>query len=98
VSQGLGRLASIDLESGQLTPIDLPYTDFSSVRAEGDRVVFRAGSATSPASFVQLDLRTGESEVLKRSTADNPALTPYLTRVEPVEFPTEGNRTAFGLY
>ncbi len=97
-SHGLERLASIDLESGQLTPIDLPYTDFSSVRADGDRVVFRAGSATSPASFVQLDLRTGEREVLKRSTVDNPALTPYFTRVEPVEFPTEGNRTAFGRY
>jgi dipeptidyl aminopeptidase/acylaminoacyl peptidase len=98
VSQGLGQLATIDLESDRLTPLDLPYTDFSSVRAEGDRVVFRAGSAAMPASFVLLDLSTGQSEILKRSTAADPSLEPYFTRVEPVEYPTQGNRTAFGLY
>jgi dipeptidyl aminopeptidase/acylaminoacyl peptidase len=100
VSKGLGRLAVLDVSSKKLTPIDLPYTDFSSVRAEGDRVVFRAGSATTPASFVLLDLRSGKTETLKRSTsiAGDPELAKYFTRVEAVEFPTEGNQTAFGLY
>ena len=92
--------AVLDVSSKKLTPIDLPYTDFSSVRAEGDRVVFRAGSATTPASFVLLDLNSGKTETLKQSTtlATDPELAKYFTRVEAVEFPTEGNQTAFGLY
>ena len=99
-SKGLSRLGVIDLALGKLTPIDLPYSEFSSVRAEGDQVVFRAGSASIPASFVHLNLTTGKTEVLKKSTAlaDDPNLARYFTGVESVEFPTEGNRTAFGLF
>jgi dipeptidyl aminopeptidase/acylaminoacyl peptidase len=99
-SKGLERLATLELSSGRLTPLDLPYTDFSSVRAEGDQVVFRAGSATTPACFVRLDLGSGKIETLKKSTAvaDDPELARHFTRVESLEFPTEGGRTAFGLY
>ena len=99
-AKGLGRMGLIDLANGKLTPLDLPYTDFSSLRAEGDRVVFRGGSPAIPASFVQLDLGAGKAEVLKKSTdlADSPAIARYFTGVEPVEYPTEGNRTAFGLF
>ena len=99
-SKGLDRLGSIELGSGRFTVFDLPYTDFSSVRAVGDRVVFRAGSAAIPPSFVLLDLGTGKTEILKKSTkiADDPSLARYFTQVESVEFPTEGNKTAFGLY
>lgn len=98
LSRGLGRLAVIDLTSGKLTPIETPYTDFMSVRAEGDTVVFRGGSAVAPASIVRLDLSSGASQVLKKATVDDPALTKYFSPAEQVEFPTEGNRTAFGLY
>src|SRR5579871_3825146 len=99
-SKGLAGLAVIDLKSKRFTPIDLPYTDISSVRAEGDLVVFRAGSAKTPASFVSLDLSSGKTETLKQSTtvADDPNLAKYFTPAQPIEFPTEGNRTAFGLY
>jgi dipeptidyl aminopeptidase/acylaminoacyl peptidase len=99
-SKGLSQLGVIDLALGKLTSIDLPYSEFSSVRAEGDRVVFRAGSPSIPASFVHLNLTTGKTEVLKKSTAlaDDPNLARYFTGVESVEFPTEGNRTAFGLF
>jgi len=99
-SKGLGRLASIELSSGRMTTFDLPYTDFQSVRAEEDRAVFRAGSASIPASFVLLDLATGKTEVLKKSNAvaDDPGMARYFTKVESVEFPTEGNKTAYGLY
>jgi len=99
-SKGLGRVSVIDLQSGKLNPIDLPYSEFSSVRAEGDLVVFRAGSPSIPASFVQLSLTTGRTEVLKKATAlaDDANLARYFTGVEAVEFPTEGDGTAFGLF
>ncbi len=100
IEQGLTRLALIDLNTSALTPIDLPFSDFSSVQASGDRVVFRAGSATKPAGIVLLDLATGHHQTLKQSTnvADDPALARYFTNVEAIEYPTTGDRTAFGLY
>jgi dipeptidyl aminopeptidase/acylaminoacyl peptidase len=99
IEKGLGRLALIDLTTGALTPIDTPYTDISSLRAEGDRVVFRGGSATEPASIVQLDLTTGRHEVLKKSTdvADDPAIRRCFTGVQSIEYPSEG-RTAHALH
>jgi dipeptidyl aminopeptidase/acylaminoacyl peptidase len=98
-AKGLGHLAIIDLTTGARTPIDTPYTDFSSLRAEGDRVVFRAGSPTEPGSIVQLDLVSGRHEVLKKSTdvADDPAIRRCFTGVEQIEYPSEG-RTAYALY
>ena len=100
VSRGLASLALIDLRSGDLTPLELPFTDYSSVRAHGDRVVFRGGSATTAASYYLLDLKTGKTETLKQSTsiADDPNVARCFTTVQTIEFPTEGDRTAFGLY
>ena len=100
IEHGLSRLAFMDLSSGELRDLDLPYTDISSLRAAGDCVVFRGGSATTPAGIVQFDLSTGRHEVLRKTTtvADDPSIASYLTRVEAIEFPTTGGRTAFGLY
>jgi dipeptidyl aminopeptidase/acylaminoacyl peptidase len=96
---GLGRLAVINLANGALTPIDTPYKDFSSLRAEGSRVVFRAGSPKSPAAIVSLDLATGKTQVLKQSTtvADDPAISRCFTQPRAVDYPS-GSRTAHGLF
>jgi dipeptidyl aminopeptidase/acylaminoacyl peptidase len=99
IENGLGRLASMDLNSGALTRIDTPYTDFYCVRAQGDRVVFRGASGSLPAGIVHLDLATGNSEVVKKSTtiADDQAISRYFTGVEQIDYPSEG-RTAHALY
>jgi dipeptidyl aminopeptidase/acylaminoacyl peptidase len=99
IENGLGHLATIDLRSGAFTPIPTPYTDFSSVRAEGDRVLFRGASATLPSRFVLLDLRTGHSEVLKQSTtvADDPSVARYFTGVKQIDYPS-GGRIAHALH
>jgi dipeptidyl aminopeptidase/acylaminoacyl peptidase len=99
---GLGRLAELDLATGGLTPIETPFTEFGSVRADGERVVLRAGAPDHPASIVALDLASGRHSVLKKSTdildRAQPRIADYLTKVESVEFPTTGGRTAFGLF
>jgi dipeptidyl aminopeptidase/acylaminoacyl peptidase len=99
---GLGQLAILDLASGSLQAIETEFTEFGSVRADGDRVVFRGGAADRPTSIVELDLVLGQYRVLKRATdlLDRTQLriSDYLTKVEPVEFPTIGGRTAFGLF
>jgi dienelactone hydrolase len=99
---GLGHLALLDLASGSLQTVKTEFTEFGSVRANGNRVVFRGGASDRPTSIVTLDLPSGQSRVLKQATdlLDRPDLevANYLTKVEAVEFPTTGEKTAFGLF
>ena len=101
VENGLGNLALIDLASGKLTRLDLPFTYFDSVRADGgDRVVFRGAASDRPTSIVRLDLASNKHQILRRSTevADDEAIKRCLAPVQPIEFPTENGKTAFALY
>jgi dipeptidyl aminopeptidase/acylaminoacyl peptidase len=99
---GLGCLAVLNLANETLTPVATPFTEFGSMRAVGDRAVFRAGAPDHPASIVALDLASGQHSVLKKATdildRTDLHLAHYLTRVESVEFPTTGGETAFGLF
>jgi dipeptidyl aminopeptidase/acylaminoacyl peptidase len=99
---GLGHLAVLDLASGTLRLIDLPFTEYSQVRAHGDRVVFRAAAPDRPLGIVVLDLGTGEHRVLKTATniLDDPdrGIAGCLTSATAVEFPTTNGNTAFGLF
>jgi dipeptidyl aminopeptidase/acylaminoacyl peptidase len=95
---GLGRLATLDLRSRALTPLDLPWTEIGAVRGGGDRVVMRAASSSEPNQVVSLDLATGARAVLRQSLALTPEIARLCARPRSVEFPTTGGRTAFGLY
>ncbi|MEG4985891.1 S9 family peptidase [Microcoleus sp. BR0-C5] len=95
--QGLWYLASLDLRTKQLTTIETPYTDISSVKARGETVVFLASSPTESTAIVQLHLATSQLEILRKSS--NLSVNPgYLSVPEPIEFPTENNLTAFGFF
>ena len=95
--QGKWQLASLDLIAKQLTTIETPYTDISSVKARGEIVVFLAGSPTESTAIVQLNLATSQREVLRRSS--DLSIDPgYLSVPEPIAFPTENGLTAFGFF
>ena len=93
--RGLSRLAEIDTRGKNLREIETPYTDISYVRASAEtgRVVFRGGASALPASIVSIDPATGRAEVLRRSN-DLRIDEGYFSNGEPVEFPTENDRTA----
>ena len=99
---GLGRLAVLDLESKSLRPFETPFTEFSYVRADGNRAVFRAGAPNHPASIVMLDLISGAHHVLKKETdlLDQSELhiADYLSTVKSVEFSTTNGNSAYGLF
>ncbi len=97
---GLGKLATFDVVSGQLSQIELPYTDFSQIRAAGKLAAFRAGAPSLPLSVVLLDLATRSHRVLRTASpvADDPAIKPYFTQVRPITFETTGGREAYGLF
>ena len=95
--RGSWTLGSLDTASGKLTPFDLPYTDFSSIKVDGDVAVFRAGSPTRGAEIVQLDIVTGETTVVSRPSSIDIAEA-NLSVPEAVEFPTEEGHTAHAFY
>ena len=99
--EGLGCLGVVDVASGRLEPLDLPFTQFRSVRSDGGNLaVFCAGAPDRVTSIVLLDLASGAQRVLKRSASvvDAPEISRYFTRVRTVAFPTGGGKMAYGLF
>jgi len=83
---------------GALRDLELPFTAFPpQLRAAGDRLACLAGGPTRATAVVVLDPAGGRVEVL-RSSEDRELDPGYLTPPEPIEFPTEGGRTAHALY
>jgi dipeptidyl aminopeptidase/acylaminoacyl peptidase len=94
---GSGHLASLNTETRELSPFNLPYTTIGSVRATAERTVFYAASPTQPGAIVQLNLATEEREVLL-STSNVAIDAAYFSIPEPIEFPTEHGQTAFAFF
>jgi dipeptidyl aminopeptidase/acylaminoacyl peptidase len=99
---GLGHLAVLDLTGRTLREIETPFTEFGSLRADGDTIVFRAGAPDRPGAIVTLDLKTGAHRILKTTTGliDDPALRlpAYLSKADSIAFPTSGGDTAHALF
>ncbi len=90
-------LARLDTTTGDLKPFQLPYSSISGIQVTAERVVFAGASATLPASIVQFDLATGQTDLLavaSRSIVDSA----YFSIPESIEFPTENGLTAFAFY
>ncbi|GAC1628941.1 MAG: hypothetical protein NVS4B7_17850 [Ktedonobacteraceae bacterium] len=98
IQQGITSLASLNTQTGKLTEIETPYTTlWCPLAVEPQHIVFGGGSATKAAAIVQLDVNTGEMEVL-RSTSNVSLDAAYLAKPEPIEFPTERDLTAYAFF
>jgi dipeptidyl aminopeptidase/acylaminoacyl peptidase len=95
--RGTWRLGSLDTRTNGLRPIDCPYTDLSSLRCEGDQLVFLGGSPTKMPAVVRCDLTQETFEVLRRSSEVS-LDSGYLSVPESIEFPTDTGRTAFAFF
>ena len=97
IDQGISRLATLNVETGELKDIDCPYTDIQYVRAANGAAVFRGGSPIDVVAIIRFDLQTGKFETLRRS---NELLldSRYFSVPRPVEFPTEAGLTAHGFF
>ena len=97
LQHGFSRLATLDTQTLELTEVPTPYSYITSVRATPGRVLFGAGSPTQVWSIVHLDLATGQTQALRRSSAA--AVDPgYVSLPQEVEFPTERGQTAYGFF
>jgi dipeptidyl aminopeptidase/acylaminoacyl peptidase len=97
MKDGLWQLVSVHPESGEATPIEVPFTDIWSVRAAPGRAVFAGGSPTQAPCIAQVDLASGGVTVLHRS-GGAPLDPRYVSLPEPIEFPTQGDRTAHAFF
>ena len=100
VTNGVAKLALLDVTAGAgpLADLALPFDVYGSVRSAGDgRIAFTAGAADKVVSVVSLDLTSNKYVVLQKASgaADDPAIARYFTTVKRIEFPTEGNKTAY---
>jgi len=95
---GFEYVVVIDPQSSQPRRLPLPHSAFGSIESDGaDTLFFAAASSSKAAEVSTLDLRTDELRVLKRSlelTIDDG----YVSKPEPIEFPTANGQTAFALF
>jgi dipeptidyl aminopeptidase/acylaminoacyl peptidase len=94
---GRWYLAKLDLLTKQGQLLDLPYTNISSLKVRGNYAAFLGSSPTQATCAVQLDLETGETAILKR-TSDLEIDPGYISVPESIAFPTDGGLTAYAWY
>ena len=97
IDQGVSTFATIDTNTGKLTPIDCPYTDIQFLHAANGQAIFRGGSPTDVGAIVKFDLGTNQFETLRKSN-DLETYPRYFSVPRAIEFPTEGGLTAHGFF
>lgn len=94
---GVEHLARLDIHTGALDVLDLPYTQFGAPGVGAVGLALTAGSPTEATAVVRIDPDAVSVDVLKRST-DLVIDPSYLSEPEPLEFPTGNGLTAHALY
>jgi dipeptidyl aminopeptidase/acylaminoacyl peptidase len=94
---GSDHLFHVGLD-GRVGELEIPYTELDALRTAPTGLVALAGAPTDPAVVARFDPETlAVSGVLRR--ASTVTLDPAtISRPEPIEFPTDGERTAHALY
>ena len=92
------RLGVVNLKSGQLAPLDLPFVGLSNIQlVSAHTVVAIAASPTAEAAVVTIDLENGGYEIL-RVPGSLKLEAPFISVAESIEFPTAGGLTAHAFY
>lgn len=94
---GSGHLGKIDVLSGEVSPLETRFTSFSFIHASDHQIAFIAASPTAFPRVATLDLTNLQTSDVKVSSAlsvdENDLSVP-----EPIEFPTDNNKTAHAIY
>ncbi len=95
-SGGCDRLYRIAADGSTAEPLELPFSEIGYVAVDGRRAVFRAAAPDRSWAIHELDLATGS--VTRLSPPGEGAVDPRdVSLGELVEFPTDDDRTAFGI-
>ena len=92
------RLGVVNLKSGQLAPLDLPFVGLSNIQlVSAHTAVAITASPTAEAAVVTIDLENGGYEIL-RVPGSLKLEAPFISVAESIEFPTAGGLTAHAFY
>ncbi len=94
---GSWHLASLNLNSKELQPLDCPYTNIWCLQVREGEIVFIGGSPTETTGVVSWNLSSKERKILKRASTLK-IEEGYLSVPEAIAFPTEEGKTAYGWY
>jgi len=98
--KGLWHLARLELDfegAHKLIEIPSPYTDFSYLALGANKIAMLAGSADRATAVVEYDWASRSFSTIASSAPHVPE-SGYLSKPEVIEFPTEGDKTAFAFY
>jgi dipeptidyl aminopeptidase/acylaminoacyl peptidase len=91
-------LGVLDLRSGKLRKLDLPFNSYSSITLQSsDAALAIAASPVEEAAVVRIDLRSGAYDVL-RAPGEIRLEPAAISRAEAIEFPTDAGRTAHAFF
>ena len=93
----ISTLAVLDIETGNLDNIALPYSDFGGISLSGQLLTTGAASPIRFPELITVDIETGSHEIVKQSTT----LTideAYYSVPETITFPTANEQIAHGFY
>ncbi|HEX2645978.1 MAG TPA: S9 family peptidase [Candidatus Dormibacteraeota bacterium] len=94
---GGSKLGRLDLNTGQLSVVDLFYTSLTGVQVSNGKVAMYAASPMHTERVLVLDLETGAENIVKVS---NPARVEagYLSMSKPIAFPSVDGATSHAIY
>ncbi|MBI3547337.1 MAG: S9 family peptidase [Gammaproteobacteria bacterium] len=95
--QGTWRLAALNIDTLEQTPVETPFTDISYVNADENVALFIAASPVMPPSIVRMDLATRRYDILHTSNNDAPREN-YLSVPQTLSYPTSQNDIAHAFY
>ena len=95
--RGTWHLGVLDPDTGNLEPIQTPYSELRDPAADANAIYFIGGSHALPTRLVRLDLNSRREETLRcpHEVSVDPA---YLSQPQPIQFPTTGGQVAYGFY
>lgn len=96
-TMGRWHLGTIDTETGDFRELPTPYTQINNLQILNRTAVFLGGSPSDVPAIVAFDLDTDRPTVVRRSS-DVVVDARYVSTPTPMEFPTEGGRTAHAFY
>jgi dipeptidyl aminopeptidase/acylaminoacyl peptidase len=92
--EGLGLLS---LESGVLTPIELPFSGYGSLQMAASKAFFLAGRGEAPGAIVEMDLATDRARIMMVA-GDSVVDADDLSHAQAISFSTDNGQTAFAYY
>jgi dipeptidyl aminopeptidase/acylaminoacyl peptidase len=100
---GTWRLMRLNPGTGKHLPIPIPYSNISSVNVANNRTFCIAGSPTEPESLIEIDVPTGTTQVVRRSSSAGTGsggrpMADYISIPEAIEFPTADGKTAHAFF